>query len=131
MKPSWTVAVMLSVGGAIAQHPGEPPAPPPMRGDAASLKDTMKFIQDKLPSRVNYVVYGHDNITGVEAPAAKRSFELSNVYTDDSRCSVRFHWRLDTKGSVTEKDGGITLKEAQGVEVAQLNQVLQRAVVKS
>src|SRR5450755_4631691 len=125
MKPFWTILVALSMGRAIAQHPEEPPPLPAMRGDAASLKDTMKFIQDKLPGRVNYVVYGHDNITGAEPPPAKRSFELSNVYTDDSRCSVRFHWRADnSKGNATEKDGGITLKEAQVIEVAQLDQVM-------
>jgi hypothetical protein len=42
------------------------PAIAPLRGDAASLTDTMKFIQEKPPCTVNYMVYLHDNVAGTQ-----------------------------------------------------------------
>lgn len=49
-----TTLALASMGWAIAQ---DVPLPPPMQAVAASLEDTMKFIQDKPPGTVNYFIY--------------------------------------------------------------------------
>jgi hypothetical protein len=80
------------------------PAITPLRGDAASLTDTMKFIQDKLPGKVNYMVYGHDNITGTDGRIL-RSLVVTNVSADAGRCYIGFRSTFDNGKAITEKDG--------------------------
>jgi hypothetical protein len=131
MKPfSIMTLVLASVGCVIAQ---DVPPPPPLRGDAASLKDTMKFIQDKLPGKVNYIIYGHDNIAGVDG-TIKRSFEVSNLSADAGLCSIRFHSRFDNgkkADNIIDRDEEILLKQAHEITLMTMDQVVQRADAKT
>jgi hypothetical protein len=96
MKPFWIMTLALaSMGWAIAQ---DVPPPPPMKGDAASLADTMKFLQSKLPGKVNYMVYIHNNVTGNDA-TKKASTEKSNVSADAGSCRIAYHSLRITDGA--------------------------------
>jgi hypothetical protein len=129
MNALWiTTMILASVGCAVGQ---DVPPPPPMRGDAATLKDTMKFIQDKLPGKVNYILYRHDNIAGTDLPALKQSFELSNVSADAGRCSISGHLRFDNGQNVVDIDSVILLKEFREITLAQLELVIQREDAKA
>jgi hypothetical protein len=132
MKALWiTTLALASIGRVVAQ---DVPPPPPMRGDAASLKDTLKFIQDKLPGKVNYIVYPHDNVAGTDPPPAKRSFELSNVSADASRCYIGFHSRFDNgknTNNIVDKDSEIFLKQVREIVLMQMDQEVQQATAKA
>jgi len=132
MNAFWITALGLA-SMACANAQDIPPLAP-LRGDAATLKDTMKFIQDKLPGRVNYVVYGHDNITGTDSTPQKRSFLLNNVVTDASRCSIGFHSMFDNgkSGNIIEKDDEIFLRwQVKEIVTKQMDQVIQLADAKA
>jgi len=120
----FSIMVLALTGSAKAQ---EIPPLPPLRGDAASLNDTMKFIQDKLPGRVNYMLYPHDNVAGRDFTPIKRSFVLTEVAADATRCSIGFHSQFDNGKSVVEKDGEILLKQVREVVISQMETVLQQA----
>jgi len=131
MKIFWiTTMAMASVGCATAQ---DVPPPPPLRGDAASLKDTMKFIEDRLPGKVNYIVYTHDNVADTDLTPFKRSFELSNVSTDAGSCHVGFHLRFDNgkNANVVDRDEELFLKQVREIALSQMDQVIQRANAKA
>ena len=122
-----TILALASVGWAIAQ---DVPPLEPLRGDAASLKDTMKFIQDKVHGNVNYVVYGHNNRTGGDVSQMRR-FEISNVSSDATRCSITFQEYFDNgiKGDI--KDYELLLKPVQNVVLQQMDQTLQQDSAKN
>jgi hypothetical protein len=107
------------------------PPLPPLRGDAASLKDTMKFIEDKLPGTVHYEVYVHDNTTGKDRTFS-RMFQLTNVTADPGRCSITFHSFFDNgSGEKAEhKDSEVKLKPVETVTFQQMDQVLQQGLAK-
>ena len=92
----------------------------------------MKFIQDKLPGKVNYVVYGHDNIAGTDS-TLKRSFDLSNVTADASRCSIGFHYQFDNgkNTGIVDKDEEVFLKQAREIVLMQMDQAVQLADAKA
>lgn len=94
--PWITTLVLASMGWAIAQE-----APPSalLSAEAASLEYTMKFIQDKLPSKVDYIIYRHDNATGADQ-SAKYSFEVRHVSADAAGCRIDLHWRLMINGDI-------------------------------
>jgi len=120
---------LLFAPALMAQDASSQQQPP--QGDGPSLEDTMKFIQDKLPGRVNYVVYVHDNLVGTDW-ALKRSFELTNVYADANRCFIGFHLRFDNgKNSVVDKGSEVYLKQAQEIVLKLMDQVLQEVDAKS
>jgi hypothetical protein len=130
-KAFWITTLGLAwMVWAIAQ---DVPPPPPLRGDAASLEDTMKFLQNKLPGKVNYVVYLHDNVAGADLPPIKRSFELSNVSADARGCSIRFHSRFDYGKStdIRDMDDEILLRQVREIVLGQMDQVVQQAAAKS
>jgi hypothetical protein len=88
VKAFWiTTLALVSMGWAIAQ---DVPPLPPMRGDAATLGDTMKFLAGKLPGKVNFMVYVHDNITGKDG-ANKESSEKRNLFADAGSCKIGYH----------------------------------------
>jgi hypothetical protein len=119
-----TTLALASMSLAIAQ---DVPPPSPMRGEGASLKDTMKFIQDKLPGKVNDVVYQHNNITGTDGPSIKESYELSNASADASRCSISFHTRFDSNGrNITDKDDELFLKQVREAVPMQIETIYQQ-----
>jgi hypothetical protein len=124
-------AMILTLALAALVQAQEIPPLAPLRGDAATLKDTMKFLQDKLPGKVNYIVYEHDNVAGTDS-ATKRSFALEVVSADPNRCFVGLHYRFDNGKTVIEppKGVGIFLKQVQEVALKQLDQVVQEAEAK-
>jgi len=122
-----TILALVSVGCAFAQ--GIPPLAP-LRGDAATLKDTMKFIQDKLPGVVNYVVYAHNNVTGVDS-SKKRIFEIVDVIADPETCSIRYHTNYDNGDKAIRKDMETFLKPVQTVALQQMDQVIQQSNAKA
>jgi hypothetical protein len=118
---------LASMGWAIAQ---DVPAPPPMRGEA-SLEDTMKFIQDKLPSKVNYKIYRHDNVTGTDL-SSEYTFEVRNVSADAGRCRIDVHWRLMINGDIKrDKNAWVSLKQVQQIVVMSNDRAYQQAAAKS
>jgi len=130
MKVLWiTTLALSSIGRAIAQ---DVPPLPPLRGDAASLNDTLKFIEKKLPGKVNYAVYAHDSITGADG-LQKRSFELSDVSTDAGRCYLGFHFRFDNgkNTGIVEKDYGVFLRLVEEITLTQWDQLLEQANAKA
>jgi hypothetical protein len=130
MKAIWIAPLLLASMVAKAQ---EIPPLAPLRGDVASLADTMKFIQEQLPGTANYMLYGHNSITGTDDSPAKASFTLTLVSADASRCSISFHSSFDRQGnkSILEKDGEILLKQVQEISLAQLETVLQQSTAKA
>ena len=90
----------------------------------------MKFLQDKLPGRVNYAMYGHNTITGTDSRVLKKSYELSNVATDADRCSVAFQYRIDD-GQTEWVSSGLPLKRVQDIVIQQLDQATQQEMAKS
>lgn len=123
-----TTLVLASMGSAIAQ---EVPPPPPMRGDAASLPDTMKFIQDKFPGKVNFMVYVHDNLTGKDG-THKETSEKSNLLADADNCRMGYHTLRIVDGVTTvDQDVSILLKQVQEIVLMSNDQMKQRAAAKS
>ena len=128
MKTPWIMAMALaSFGCATAQ---EIPPLAPLRGDGASLKDTMKFLEGKLPAgKVNYVVYTHNNEKNTDS-SVKRSFELSDVTANSDRCSISFHYHFENGAITIEKDEEVPLKEVNIVTLKQMDQHVQQQVAR-
>jgi hypothetical protein len=120
----WTLLLGCSI--VIAQ---EVPPLPPLRGDAASLKDTMKFLEGKLPGKVNYVVYTHNNEKNIDS-SVKRSFELSDVTANSDRCSISFHYHFENGPVTLNKDEEVPLKEVGTVTLKQMEQHVQQQVAR-
>ena len=117
---------------AFAQDPSEPPPPPPLRGDAASLKDTMKFLQDKISGKVDFMVYKHDNIANTDA-TFKTSNEISNVTAnvDVDQCHIYGHSKRVINGEVkNDQDFSDDLKQVRDVVVILYDQVISRGYAK-
>jgi hypothetical protein len=129
MTTFWiTTLALVSMSLAIAQ---DVPPPPPMRGEAASLKDTMRFLQDKLPGKVNYMMYRHDNITGADV-RAKFTFEVWNVSADADQCGIDDHWRITLNEKIKpDEDALVNLKQVREVVVISLDQADQQAAAKN
>lgn len=128
--------VLSSTGMARAQ---EIPPLPPLRGDAASLTDTMRFIEDKVKGKVNYMIYYHNN--GAETPDAifRRSREVSAVIADASSCSIDFHSRSSDGGGygnpsddlVKDFSARSNLRQVREIVLEQMDEVMQREVAKT
>ena len=129
MQIHWITTLALALmGWAMAQ---DVPPPVPLRAAAASLQDTMKFIQDKLPSKVDYVIYRHDNVTGADL-RSKYSFEVRHVSADAERCRIDVHWRLMINGDIKrDKNAWVSLKEVQRIEVMSNDRAYQQAAAKA
>lgn len=119
--------VILAFPATIVGQAQEVPPLAPLRGDAASLPDTMKFIQDKLPGKLNFIHYKHDNVSGVDAPATKISYELTNASADANRCRIGWHIRITPgRSGAEERDNEIFLKQVKEITVQQYDQAAQR-----
>jgi hypothetical protein len=130
MKEILFASLLVLASTKLAKSQDIPPLPP-LRGDAATLTDTMKFIREKLPGKVNYMVYGHDNLAGTDALPIRRSFVLSEVTADPNRCSISFHDRFDNgKNSIVEHDVEISLKQVREVVLTQMETSVQQADAK-
>jgi hypothetical protein len=133
MKTFLTTTLALALSGWVKAQ--DVPPLPPMRGEFASLGDTMRFIQDKLPGKVNYIVYVHDDIAGTDAVPTKRSVESSNVSADAGHCWISFH-QHSAPGNDTvtfrhsadiDRDVVIYLKQVREIVLMQADQSLQRS----
>ena len=91
----------------------------------------MKFIQDKLPSKVTYVIYRHDNATGADL-SAKYAFEVRHVSADAERCRIDAHWRLMINGDIKrDKNAWVSLKQVQQIVVMSNDQAYQQAAARA
>jgi hypothetical protein len=121
-----TLARLVSVS-ILAAHaaPAEESANAPF-GPSPSLEETMHLLQEALPSKVNYTVYGHDINAGTNTQV-KRSFELSVTAADPDRCSIGVRFRFDNgkTGRVSDKSAEIDLKEVEQVTLRPLVEVVQ------
>jgi hypothetical protein len=130
MKIFWTISSFLLLASTVRAQDIPPLAP--LRGDAANLVDTMKFIQDKLPGTVNFMIYEHDNLTGTDAAPIKVSVMLTQVSADAGRCSIKFHGRADRGvNSSGEHETEILLRQVQEVSLSQMETMQQREAAKS
>jgi hypothetical protein len=129
MKAFWITLLLLASTVAKAQ---DIPPLAPLRGDAATLEDTMKFIQEKLPHTVNYMMYVHDNITGTDSTPQRLSSSVTQVSADAGRCSISFHSTFAVNiNSVYELDDEILLKQVRGISLVQADTMQQRAKAQS
>jgi len=112
--------------GAFAQ---DVPAPPPLRGDAASIKDTLKFLQAKLPSKVNFLLYVHNNVTGGDAKPVQGAIEISRVSSDEGSCLILYHAKSEGPMTV-DAWGKVSLKRVTNVTLMQFDQLLQQNLAK-
>jgi hypothetical protein len=133
MKTFWITSLLLASTVANAQ---DIPPLAPLRGDAANLMDTMKFIEEKLPGTVNVMYYTHNSITGVDGFPMKYSFALTQVAAYPNRCDIAFHSNIDvgdtpesTRGA--EKDIDIPLKQVQEISLGQRESVFNLARAKA
>jgi hypothetical protein len=125
MKVFWIITALLVPASANAQ---EIPPLAPLRGDAANLADTMKFIEEKLPRTVNYMLYVHDNVSGTDAPPTRMSTTVTQVSANAGRCSISFHSKMEVNvNSVHEQDSEIFLKQVRGISLVQADTLQQRA----
>jgi hypothetical protein len=117
----------MALASVVCATPQDIPPLAPLRGDAATLKDTLKFVQEKLPGKVSYIIYPHDNVAGSDLTPIKRSFKLSDVSVDADHCSISFHGQFDKGGdsAYIDKDSDLSLKEVKEITSTQLEQVIQ------
>jgi hypothetical protein len=123
---------LFSLVPAFAQDTPPPPIPPlpPMSSFGPSLAETMKFIVEKLGSigPVNYISYGHDNVSGRDLTPNKWSYEMTNVRIDAAGCRIDFRRREMINGGVPQEvNAGISLKNVRQVVVATAEQELNAA----
>ena len=96
----------------------------------------MKFIQEKLPGTVNFMVYPHDNVAGTDQRPQRVSSTLT-LAADAGRCQISFHARYQVTidgvqiNKVPESDGEILLKQVQEISLAQRETVEQRGRAQS
>lgn len=129
MLSRWVFILAFSATGAAEAQ--EVPPLAPLRGDAASLPDTMKFIQDKIPGKVNFIIYRHNNVTGADLPPLKRNYELTNASAEADGCRISWHIRItENDKSIEDRDHDIFLKQVIEITVQQMDQILQRQVAK-
>jgi len=110
MKAFWTIAPLLLAS--VFANAQEIPPLAPLRGDVASLSDTLNFIVEKLPVTANFMIYGHNNITGTDDPPIRASQALTKASSNAGSCSISFHLKF---GTSVERDGEILLKQVQEV----------------
>ncbi len=96
------------------------------------LQETMKFLQEKIPGRVNYIVYGQNDLTGT-SNGQKRTLQLGNVYADLDRCSITFHQHFDNGkgGAPSDNDVEIAFKRVKEVSLGSMAQTVQLANAKT
>jgi len=124
----FAMLALAAMGCAVAQDVPPPPRP---KDEGPSLEVTMKFLQEKLPGQVNYIVYFHDDVVGTDC-TNKRSQGVSNVAADAGRCHVGYHLRYIREGeTLADNDLGIPLKEVQDIVVMPLEQSLKAANAKN
>lgn len=97
-----------------------------------TLDETLKFLQEKIPGKVNYIVYGENGLTGA-SNGLKRTLQLGSVYADMDQCSITFHMHFDNGkgGAPNDKDVEIAFKRVTGVSLGTMAQTVQLANAKA
>lgn len=129
MKAFWITPLLL-LASAVAQAQEIPPLPP-LRGDVASLTDTLNFIVEKLPVTANFMIYGHNNVTGTDDPPIRASQALTKASSNAGSCSISFHLKFGTGKNTVERDGEIQLKQVQTISFMQWETSSQEANAKA
>jgi TIR domain len=115
--------------GPRAITPAQPAAsPPPVQSKpaAASLRDTMRTLQNELSSigSLSYTAYMQNRTNGSTSPKAVVK-QFSNVVADPAQCRVSYHFRVVQGGAVTkDKDGWFVLAAVTSVVLEQESQLL-------
>jgi hypothetical protein len=123
MKALWITLALLSMGCAVAQ---DVPPPPKPQDEGPSLEVTMKFLQDKLPGKVNYIVYGHDSLNGTDF-INKVGYETSSVSVGAGRCRIDYHLRNILNGKTdVDQDTWFPLKQVQDIVVTPEDQRMKQ-----
>lgn len=124
-------AVFVGLALASALFGQNPPPQQPQEG-GPSLEETMKFLHDKLPGKLYWVIYGHDNIQNTDS-VVKRSVEVSNVNADASRCMVGFHQHFERGNgmSALDSDVEIHMKQVEEISVKQMDDIVHEANAKA
>lgn len=118
MKKAILIAPLFVLASTVVKAQDIPPLAP-LRGDAASLADTMKFIQEKLPGTVTFMQYAYG--PGGDGTPNRYSHALTQVAADANRCNITFHTRLDINIGNTpmQSDREILLKQVQDISLGQ------------
>jgi hypothetical protein len=110
--------------GGAAPSPRVSPQPAPH--NPASLKDTMRTLQNQLSSigTVNYTAYIQNKTNGSTSPKAFLK-QFTNVVADPAQCRVSYHFRVSQGGAVTkDKDAWFILPAVTSVLVEPESQLL-------
>jgi hypothetical protein len=109
------LASALIAQGSVTEQPADP-----------SLEETLRFLQRALPTNVNYIIYGHDNIVGTDTQV-KRGFELNVTNVDPSRCYIAVRYRFDNgkTGHAANKTVEIELRNVEEVTMRPMQEVVQ------
>jgi len=123
-----TLFMGIALVSALLGQDATPLRPPP-NIEGPTLKDTLNFIQDKLPGRVNYIVYSPNKVSNTDLPPLKLTLMVSNVFADAGRCSISFNMLFDNRNtnSFDEHDVQIGLKDVREVSTTKLDEVRPNA----
>jgi hypothetical protein len=123
------VAILTAFLLSIAAAQDVPPPPKP-QDDGPSLEVTMKFLQEKLPSKVDYIIFSHDNLNGTDF-TNKGSTDMRNVSASAGRCQIDFHLQETTNGHTdVDVDSYLSLKQVENIEVIAEEQHIKLAQAK-
>jgi TIR domain len=113
-------------GAITPAAPAASPPPVPSRPAPASLRDTMRTLQNELSSigSVSYTVYIQNKTAGSTSPKAFVK-QFSNVVADPAQCRVSYHFRVWQGGAVTkDKDSWFILPAVTSVLIEPESQLL-------
>jgi hypothetical protein len=129
-RPTTIFFAVLVVSAALAQQTKTvSPAPKPA-DEGPSLRETMKFIQDKLNDvgPVNFAQYVHDSATGVDSTHVQLKIERTNAVADSGACRISYHHKVGADGSLNPgSDSWFPLNAVVDVAVIPLEQLVERA----
>jgi hypothetical protein len=116
---------MLALASMVCSMAQDVPAPSKTKNEGPSLEATMKFLQDKLPGKVNLIVYGHNSLDGSHGSHAFSS-ETSNVSASADRCRIDHHWLWVDNGEIGhDRDAWILLKQVREIVVMPEEELLK------
>ncbi len=109
-----------------ATQPAASPPPVSSKPAPASLRDTMRTLQNQLSSigSVSYTAYIQNRTNGSTSPKAFVK-QFTNVVADPAQCRVSYHFRVLQGGAVTkDKDAWFVLPAVTSVVVEPESQLL-------
>jgi hypothetical protein len=129
VEPGGAAPSPQSTPGTIEPGGASPPpevSPQPTPHNAASLKDTMRTIQNQLSSMgsVNYTAYIQNRTNGSTSPKPFVK-QFTNVIADPAQCRVSYHFRVTQGGAVTkDKDAWFVLPAVTSIIIEPESQLL-------